>query len=79
MKHRGNQGTEPAQFSSASGAARARERVTEMPARPKPGEADREQVARLAYRYWEEGGRREGTAEEDWLRAEQDLQSEDFD
>ncbi len=34
---------------------------------------DREQVARLAYRYWEERGRPDGTPEEDWFRAEQEL------
>ncbi len=32
-----------------------------------------EQVARLAYRYWEERGKPLGTPEEDWFRAEQDL------
>ncbi|MBX5496223.1 MAG: DUF2934 domain-containing protein [Bryobacteraceae bacterium] len=34
---------------------------------------DREEIAALAYQYWLEGGRREGTAEEDWIRAEQEL------
>ena len=38
-------------------------------------EIDREQVAALAYQYWLDGGRREGTAEEDWLRAERELRS----
>lgn len=32
-----------------------------------------EQVARLAYSYWEARGRRDGSAEEDWLRAEAEL------
>jgi hypothetical protein len=32
-----------------------------------------EEIARLAHRYWEEGGRREGTAAADWRRAERDL------
>ena len=32
-----------------------------------------EEIARLAYSYWEAGGRREGTALEDWLRAEKQL------
>lgn len=37
--------------------------------------ADREQIAALAYEYWLEGGRREGTAEDDWLRAEREIRS----
>jgi hypothetical protein len=32
-----------------------------------------QEIARLAYFYWEAGGRREGTALTDWLRAERDL------
>ena len=32
-----------------------------------------EEIARLAYSYWEAGGRGEGTALWDWLRAERDL------
>ncbi len=36
---------------------------------------DREEVARLAYSYWEARGCGDGLAEEDWLRAEQELQS----
>ena len=32
-----------------------------------------EEIARLAYSYWEAGGRREGTALLDWLRAERIL------
>ena len=32
-----------------------------------------EEVARLAYSYWEERGRRHGSALEDWLRAENEL------
>ena len=30
-------------------------------------------IARLAYRFWEQRGRVEGSPEEDWLRAEQEL------
>jgi hypothetical protein len=33
----------------------------------------REQIARLAYTYWLNRGCQEGSAEEDWLRAEQEL------
>ena len=32
-----------------------------------------EEIARLAYAYWEAGGRRHGSAEEDWFRAEREL------
>lgn len=33
----------------------------------------RDEVARLAHRFWQERGRRHGQHEEDWLRAEQEL------
>jgi len=36
---------------------------------------DREAVARLAYSYWEARGFADGSAEEDWLRAEQELRN----
>lgn len=32
-----------------------------------------EEIARLAYAYWEARDRHEGTAVEDWLRAEREL------
>jgi hypothetical protein len=35
--------------------------------------ATHEDIASLAYSYWEAGGRREGTALSDWLRAERAL------
>jgi hypothetical protein len=35
----------------------------------------REQIAALAYSYWEARGRRGGSPEEDWLRAEQELRN----
>lgn len=35
--------------------------------------ADREQIARLAYSYWEARHGQGGSAEEDWYRAEQEL------
>lgn len=38
-------------------------------------EFTREDVARLAYKYWEMRGRQHGYAEEDWLRAEHELLS----
>jgi hypothetical protein len=33
----------------------------------------REEIATLARKYWEERGWKDGYAEQDWLRAEQDL------
>jgi hypothetical protein len=30
-------------------------------------------IARLAYSYWEERGRQAGSSEQDWFRAEQEL------
>jgi hypothetical protein len=35
----------------------------------------REEIARLAERYWAERGWPEGSAEQDWLRAEQELKT----
>ncbi len=32
-----------------------------------------EEIARMAYSYWEARGRQHGHAEEDWLRAEREL------
>ncbi len=32
-----------------------------------------EEIAALAYSYWEKGGRRHGSHMEDWFRAEKDL------
>ncbi len=34
-----------------------------------------EEIACLAYSYWEARGRQGGSAEEDWLRAEQELRN----
>jgi len=36
---------------------------------------DPAQVARLAYAYWEARGGQGGSAEEDWLRAEDELRN----
>ena len=35
-----------------------------------------EQIAHLAYSYWEARGYRGGSPEEDWLRAEQELRAQ---
>lgn len=41
---------------------------------PAPAAApDQAEVARLAYSYWEARGCRDGSAEEDWFRAEEEL------
>lgn len=37
------------------------------------GSVDSEEVARLAYTYWQTRGCPDGSPEEDWFRAEQDL------
>jgi hypothetical protein len=51
-----------------------------VPAKAKPVEEKtavvaptREQIAQLAHRFWAERGRQHGSAEQDWLRAEQEL------
>jgi len=41
---------------------------------PKPQRIPtRDEIARLAYSYWDARGRHGGSAEADWLRAEQEL------
>ena len=40
----------------------------------KPGH---DEIARLAYSYWEARGRQGGAAWEDWLRAERELREKD--
>ncbi len=40
-----------------------------------PAEPTREQIARLAEKYWAERGWPEGSPEQDWLRAEQELKT----
>jgi hypothetical protein len=39
-------------------------------------ELKREQIARLAYSYWEARGCEGDSAEEDWVRAEQELRTQ---
>ena len=53
-----------------------RKRAVKKPAGAAPaaeGLSFSEQVERLAYQYWEERGRPDGSAHEDWLRAEAEL------
>ncbi len=40
-----------------------------------PPEPTQEQIARLAEKYWAERGWPEGSPEQDWLRAEQELRT----
>ena len=41
-----------------------------------PGpEPDREEIARLAYSYWEARGSANGSPEDDWFRAERELRA----
>ncbi len=67
----------------ASGAGAASARVVEPVAAaastidPEPLPAPEcEQVARLAYSYWQDRGCPEGSPEEDWLRAEAELRQQ---
>ena len=48
--------------------------VSTETARPNQGVAH-EDIARLAYSFWEARGRQVGSPEEDWFRAEQELES----
>lgn len=53
---------------------RAEPVVEEMPVTPAATDGPSpEQIALLAYSYWEARGGQGGSAEEDWLRAEQEL------
>jgi len=41
---------------------------------PKPISISRDDIAKLAHKYWSERGHQHGHAVEDWLRAERELQ-----
>jgi hypothetical protein len=62
-------------FGTAAGAAAA------MAAEPVPEAAasgsgiQREEIARLAYQYWQERGCPDGSPEEDWFHAERELRT----
>jgi hypothetical protein len=58
---------------AAAGAATAMapERAPETPA--SGPDTERDQIAKLAYQYWQERGCPGGSPEEDWLRAEREL------
>jgi len=49
-------------------------RTAPMRLEPKPRRMPaQEEIARLAYSYWEARGRQSGSPEEDWYRAEREL------
>jgi DUF2934 family protein len=49
--------------------------VTEIPTLAVTIEPSQEEIAKLAYSYWEARGYTAGSPEEDWLRAEQELRA----
>jgi Protein of unknown function (DUF2934) len=55
---------------ASNGAAKKRKPATKKTAAAPPTQ---EQIARLAEKYWAERGWPEGSPEQDWLRAEQEL------
>ncbi len=60
---------------AANGTAKRRKPAAKKQApasRPAP---TREEIARLAEKYWAERGWPEGSPEQDWLRAEQELKT----
>ncbi len=46
---------------------------TEQPAPAAPRHVAHEEIAKLAYSYWEARGFQGGSPEEDWVRAEREL------
>ncbi len=59
-------------YGGGTATARVRERA-DLPRETAGVQPSHEDIAKLAYQYWIEGGRRQGTAEEDWRRAEREL------
>jgi Protein of unknown function (DUF2934) len=53
--------------------ARAAAIAVPRPAGPAPKAPTHQQIAALAYSYWEARGRQGGSPEADWLRAEKEL------
>jgi hypothetical protein len=52
--------------------SRARREPYQVPPAAAPAPS-REEIARLAYSYWEARGRQHGSPQEDWYRAEREL------
>ena len=53
--------------------AKSRKRTTVKQAAPSPSAPTHEEIAMLAEKYWAERGRPQGSPEQDWLRAEEEL------
>ena len=58
---------------ATDGAAATRQETRE---RPTAAEPSREDIAQLAYLFWQARGSRDGSADEDWLRAERELRQQ---
>jgi hypothetical protein len=56
---------------------RARRETHQAPVVAPPAPSH-EEIARLAYTYWESRGRQHGSPEEDWYRAESELRGRRF-
>ncbi len=59
---------------AAAAAAKAVDPVAESA--PTLSVLEREEIARLAFQYWQERGCPEGSPDEDWLRAEADVRKQ---
>jgi len=59
----------------AAAAAPAVEAQPVQAAKSASCEPSRTEIAQLAYSYWEARGRQDGSAHEDWLRAESELRA----
>lgn len=53
--------------------AEAAPQIEVQPVAPSPAAPSRDEIAKLAYSYWEGRGRQDGAHVEDWLRAEREL------
>jgi hypothetical protein len=60
---------------AANGTATRRKPAAKKQTPAAPPEPTREEIARLAEKYWAERGWPEGSPEQDWLRAEQELKT----
>jgi hypothetical protein len=59
----------------ANGTVKRRKPAAKKQTAPALAEPTREEIARLAEKFWMERGRPEGSPEQDWLRAEQELRA----
>jgi Protein of unknown function (DUF2934) len=58
-----------------NGTAKRRKPAAKKQTTAAPAVPSREEIARLAEKFWAERGRPEGSPELDWLRAEQELRT----